>query len=95
MLSGCGGGEVASPGTVAAPVVPASPVVTTPPATTVPTPTVLPSDLVASPRPASRSANDSAEYRSNYNSYELVGALYAADAGITGKGVTVGIVDGG
>ncbi|QYE36258.1 S8 family serine peptidase [Polymorphobacter sp. PAMC 29334] len=51
--------------------------------------------MIASPRPAARSVNDTAEYRANYNSYELIGALYAADAGLTGKGVTVGIVDGG
>ncbi len=97
LLSGCGGGDVASPGTVAPPAAVTTPVVTTPPVTTTPvtTPTVIPSDLIASPRPAARSANDTVEYRTNYNSYELIGALYAADAGITGKGVTVGIVDGG
>ena len=83
----CGGGDVATPVTVAAPPVPA-PVPAPAPATT-------PADLVQIPRPASRSANDTPEYRTNYNSYELVGALYAADAGITGAGVTVGIVDGG
>lgn len=88
LLSGCGGDSgVATLATVAPPVV-----VTPAP---IPTPTVVPSDLVAVPRPAQRSANDTAEYRANYNAYELIGALYAADAGLTGRGVTVGVVDGG
>lgn len=88
LLTGCGGDSgVATPATVA------PPVVATP--TPLPTPTVVPSDLVAVPRPAQRSANDTAEYRANYNSYELIGALYAADAGLNGTGVTVGVVDGG
>lgn len=91
LLAGCGGdgGGVATPATVA------PPVAVTPRPTPPPTPIAVPSDLVAIPRPATRSANDTVEYRANYNSYELIGALYAADAGITGAGVTVGVVDGG
>ncbi len=90
LVAACsGGGTVATPATVAPPVVvPPAPAPT-------PAPTVVPSDLVQIPRPAARSANDTAEYRTNYNSYELIGALYAADAGLTGKGITVGVVDGG
>jgi subtilisin family serine protease len=88
LVSACGGGgEVATPATVAPPVVV--------PPTPTPTPVVVPTDLIALPRPAARSANDTAEYRANYNSYELIGALFAADAGFTGKGVTIGVVDGG
>jgi len=84
-----GGGEIATPATIA------PPVVVMPPPVPAPAPATVPSDLVQIPRPASRSANDTNEYRSNYNSYELIGALYAADAGLTGKGITVGVVDGG
>lgn len=93
-LGGCGGsGGVASPGTVAVAPVPVTP---TPAPTPAPSPPALtPADLVASPRPASRSANDTNEFRTNYNSVELIGLLFAADAGITGRGVTVGVVDGG
>ena len=89
-----GGGGVSSPGTVAVPVptAPAPTPVPTPP----PTPTVAtPADLVANPRPASRSASDTAEFRVNYTSNELIRALYAANAGLTGRGVTVGVIDGG
>lgn len=42
-----------------------------------------------------RSANDTAEYRSNYEAGEYVNALYALDHGWTGKGVTIGLIDDG
>ena len=91
LTSACGGdgGSVASPGTVAAPV----PVTPTP----APTPVAVtkPSDLAVTPRPATRSANDSAEFRINYNSNEEIRLLYAFDNGYTGRGVTIGVLDGG
>ena len=42
-----------------------------------------------------RSENDTAEYRRNYNSAEFVNALYALDSGHTGQGVTVAVIDDG
>lgn len=42
-----------------------------------------------------RSANDTTEFRRNYDSAECVNGLYALDAGWTGKGVTVGVIDDG
>ncbi|WP_260597119.1 S8 family peptidase [Sphingomonas endolithica] len=42
-----------------------------------------------------RSVNDTAEFRRNYIANETVNALYALDAGYTGKGVTVAILDDG
>ena len=94
-VGGCGGDSgVASPGAVATPQAPVPVPVPVPAPAPVAT-ALTPADLVQSPRPAQRSANDSAEYRTNYTASELIRALYAADAGITGQGVTVGIVDGG
>lgn len=42
-----------------------------------------------------RSANDTGEYRRNYNAAEFVNALYALDSGHTGQGVTVAVIDDG
>jgi hypothetical protein len=42
-----------------------------------------------------RSVNDTSEYRENFTASEMVNALYAADHGWTGKGVTVGVIDDG
>lgn len=42
-----------------------------------------------------RSANDTAEFRRNYGANEFVNGLYAQDAGFTGKGVVVGVIDDG
>ncbi|MCJ2188234.1 S8 family serine peptidase [Novosphingobium sp. 2638] len=42
-----------------------------------------------------RSAEDDAEYRNNYVSFEYVNALYALDHGWTGQGVQVAVLDDG
>jgi len=42
-----------------------------------------------------RSANDTEEFRRNYDAVEMVGGLHALDAGNVGVGVTVGIIDDG
>jgi hypothetical protein len=44
---------------------------------------------------ASRSSQDDAEYRRNYAAFEYVNALYALDAGWTGQGVKVAVLDDG
>ncbi len=97
LTAGCGGDSApaASAGTVAVPVPTPAPTPTPAPAPT-PAPVVTkPSDLVILPQPAQRSTSDTAEFRTNYNSNEVIRLLYAPDNGLTGKGVTIGVVDGG
>ncbi|MDB5701520.1 MAG: Peptidase and in, kexin,sedolisin [Sphingomonadales bacterium] len=103
-LSACGGGggsTANSAGSVAAPAVPAA----NAPPTQVTDPTVTayaaavapPTGYVVTPESMQpvRSANDTSEYRQNFTGNEMVNALYAADHGWTGKGVTVGVIDDG
>lgn len=42
-----------------------------------------------------RSENDTGEFRRNYDAAEIVDGLYAHDAGHTGQGITVGLIDDG
>ena len=92
VLTGCGGsdgGVTSTPAptqnTASAPTTAYSP------------PAAVPSGYVITPEDLQpiRSANDTAEFRQNYNANEFVNALYALDNGYTGKGVTVGVIDDG
>lgn len=73
----------------------------TPTPTPAPTPTPTPvatetgPDITPKALLLARSAQDDAEYRVNYLSFEYVNALYALDNGWTGKGVNVAVVDDG
>jgi subtilisin family serine protease len=81
LLAACGGGGVSTPGTNAPPVATPTPAPTPAPPPT-PTPTPPPT------------AADGAEYKA---SAAVVGAraAYAYDRGITGKGVTIAVIDTG
>ncbi|MDB5701913.1 MAG: peptidase and in, kexin,sedolisin [Sphingomonadales bacterium] len=103
-LSACGGGggsTVNSAGSVAAPAVPTSnapPIpVSEPPVAAYAAAVAPPTGYVVTPESMQpvRSANDTPEYRQNFTGSEMVNALYAADHGWTGKGVTVGVIDDG
>ncbi|MFV0622677.1 S8 family serine peptidase [Sphingomonas sp. ac-8] len=85
LLAGCGGGGggVNSPGGTAPPTGTPAP---TPPATPTPAPSPAPS-----PPPT---AADSAEYKASA-AVVSAKAAYAYDRGITGKGVTIAIIDSG
>lgn len=86
-LTGCGGGG----GSVNSTPNP------TPSATPAPTPTPTPAGYVITPesQQSQRSAQDDAEYRNNYVSFEYVHELYALDNGWTGQGVNVAVLDDG
>ncbi|TCD06586.1 hypothetical protein EYB45_02420 [Erythrobacteraceae bacterium CFH 75059] len=82
-----------------------------PPATAAPPPplaVVPPPAVLATPPPRSgaplvtpeaqqpsRSREDDAEYRSNYVAAETIGLLWARENGLGGRGVRVGVMDGG
>ncbi|MCT2400974.1 S8 family peptidase [Novosphingobium mangrovi (ex Huang et al. 2023)] len=91
-LAGCGGGG----GTVSSTPAPAPTPTPTPAPTPTPTPTPT-SSYVITPQnqQPTRSAEDDAEYRRNYVSFEYVNALYALDNGWTGQGVQVAVLDDG
>lgn len=84
-LGGCGGGGSVNSTPAPAP---------TPTPTPAPTP---PAGYVITPQSQQpkRSAQDDAEYRQNYVSFEYVNALYALDNGWTGQGVNVAVLDDG
>ena len=79
LVSACGGGGVNSPGSTA------------PPSGPTPTPTPSPSP---SPTPTPTSAADTAEYKAS-GAAAGANAAYAFDHCVTGKGVTVAILDTG
>jgi subtilisin family serine protease len=80
LLAACGGGGVNSPGGSAPPTATPTP---TPPAAPAPT-----------PNPAPTSSADTAEYKAS-GAVVSVKAAYAYDRQITGKGVTIAILDTG
>jgi hypothetical protein len=57
----------------------------------------VPTGYVITPREIQpiRSANDTPEFRENYEAAEYVNALYALDNGYRGQGVTVAVIDTG
>nr|WP_199860344.1 S8 family serine peptidase [Sphingomonas sp. CFBP 8760] len=83
MLAACGGGGVSTPGGNAPPTGTPTP---TPPATPAPTPPVTPAPT--------QSAADTAEYRASAAAVSAK-AAYAHDRGITGRGVTIAVIDSG
>ena len=87
-LAGCGGGG-GSVNSTPAP---------SPTPTPAPTPTPTPPAgyvIVPESQQPKRSAQDDAEFRTNYVSFEYVNALYALDNGWTGQGVQVAVLDDG
>ncbi|MCA1196373.1 S8 family serine peptidase [Sphingomonas sp. R647] len=103
LLAGCSSGAGAGMGTGAPPVVAPTP---GPTATPSPSPSPAPGYGSAVPPPPGhvvtpsalqpvRSAQDTLEFRRNYDANESVNALFALDTGFTGAGVTVGIIDDG
>ncbi len=82
LLAACGGGGVNSPGGNAPPTSAPAP---TPPATPAPTPP---------PTPTPTSAADTAEYRAS-GAVVSAKAAYAYDRGVTGRGVTIAVLDTG
>lgn len=80
-VSACGGGGVSSPGSTA------------PPSSPTPTPTPIPTPS-PSPTPTPTSAADTAEYKAS-GAAAGADAAYAFDHGITGKGVTIAVLDTG
>lgn len=68
---------------------------TTTTTTTTGSTTTISTGYVPAKQQPQRSANDDGEYRQRYVDNEYIHALYAYDAGWTGKGVTVGVIDDG
>ncbi|MEH3105842.1 MAG: S8 family serine peptidase [Sphingomonas fennica] len=102
MLAGCGGGggggmqstPTPTPSPTQAPVAGDNPVSTTPPPTATPTPTPTPTPS-PTPTPAAPTVNyDDAEYRRS-NAASAANAISAYNAGATGQGTRIAIVDSG
>ncbi|MEZ0495118.1 S8 family serine peptidase [Sphingomonas sp. IW22] len=98
---GGGGGGVRSGGSISPPGGPVgvspAPTPSPTPAPAYPQPVPPPAGYVITPSTMqpTRSANDSFEFRRNYDANEFSNALYALDSGFTGQGVTVAVIDDG